>query len=97
MHVSLGNVGIHLEQPYGLWSACHHQVAQVLSQSVDKEQRVKPFVPNFLVDEQCLWHVATQECFVEAEVVVIVQNVEVVNSVLVGDIAVARSEYLVKD
>ena len=97
LHVTLGNVVIHLEQTYGRWCACHHEVAQVLRQAVDKEERVKSIVAYFLVDEQCLWHVAGEEGLVETEVVVVVEHIEVVDGSLIGDVAIAGCKHLVEN
>ena len=95
--MSLRYLVIGLEQRERRWCASHHEVAQVLRQTVDKEQRVEALVAYLLVDEQRLWHVASEERLVETEVVVIVEHVEVVDGILIGDVAIARSEHLVKD
>ena len=54
-------------------------------------------VANLLEHEQCAGHIASQECLVETEVVVVVEYIEVLDGVLVGDVALARSRHLVED
>ena len=97
LHVLLSDVIVHLKQAHRLWRAGHHQVAHVLRQTVHKVERVEALIPNLLVDEQRLGHIATAKCLVEPEVVVIVEHIQVLDSALVGDVALARCQHLVID
>ena len=68
----------------------------MLCQSVDEELCIETVVTNLLEDEQCAGHIARQECLVEAEVVVVIEHIEVLDGALVGDIPLARGRHLVE-
>ena len=59
--IVLRHLIVHFEQTARLWRRGNHQVAQVLSQTVDEELRVKTLVTYFFIDKQRLVDITVQE------------------------------------
>ena len=96
-HKALCHFVVHFEQHHGLLIARHHQIAKMLCQTIDKELRIKSAFAYLFVDEQCRRYVALQERFIKAEIIVVVEHIEVFNRAFVGDIALARCRHLVEN
>ena len=58
----------------------------MVAHSVDKMLRFKAFADDVVQDEQDVARVAVQDVVDDLEVIVIIQNVQVVDDILVGDI-----------
>ena len=87
----------HLEQALCGWGESHQHIANVLRQAIDEEERVEATVANLFVDKQSLGNIAGAERLHQAEVVVVVEHIEVVDGTLVGDIAKRGGRHLVED
>ena len=94
---SLRHLVAHLEQALCGWGESHQHIANVLRQAIYEEERVEASVADFLIYEQSLGNIAGAERLHQAEVVVVVEHIEVVDGTLVGDIAKRGGRHLVED
>ena len=64
----------------------HHQASQMIAHSADKMLWFKAFADDIIEDEQDVARVTVQDVVDDLEIVVVIQNVQVVNDILVGDV-----------
>ena len=55
--------------------------------SVDKHLGVETVVAHFFEYYQRLFHITGKKCFYQPEIIIVVEDIEVVDSGLVGDVA----------
>ena len=87
----------HLEERERLRVAAHQQVAEVPRQTTDEMPRLETFAQHPVEREHHLRNIHGQDAVGYIEIVIIVQHIEVLNRLGVGDVAVRERSHLIED
>ena len=75
----------------------HQKASQMVAHTVDKMLGLKAFADDVIEDQQDVARVAVQDVVNDLEVIVVVQHIQVVDDVLVGDVLARETDHLVED
>ena len=95
--VLLADAGADLEEHQGALVATDEQVTEVGGQAGDDVLAVEAFLQNLVEDEQRGADVAREHGVGEAEIVVVIEHVEVLDHGLVGHVAAGVADGLIED
>ena len=86
-----------LDQPNGLCVLADQQIAEVTRQSSDEVLSLETLRKDFVQRQHALRNLFFEEIVRQSEIVVVVEHVQVLDSLLIGDIAAAERCHLVED
>ena len=69
----------------------------MVAHAVDKVLRLKALADDVVQDEQDVARVAVQDVVDNLEIVVIIQNIQVVDDIFIGDVFAREADHLVED
>ena len=95
--IALGEVLAHLQQGEGARVLGHQQIAQVPRQSGHEQVTIEALLQDGVELHQGRRHIAASNAVRDAEVVVVVQYVEVLHHLLVGEARTAEAHQLIED
>ena len=75
----------------------HQKASQVVAHAADKMLRLKAFADNVIQDEQDVARVALQDVVDDLEIIVVVEHVQVVDDIFIGDVLPRETHHLVED
>ena len=83
--VTLPKLFTDFQKLYRNWVFTHHEASQMVAQAVDEMLRLKAFADDVVEDEQDVARVAAQDVVNDLEIIVVIQHIEVVDDILVGN------------
>ena len=95
--VACSHLVAHLQQWQCLWVACHQHVTHMLSQTLNQQSAVKAFVNHAVQQHHNVAHLIIYGQVDNLKVVLAIQHVQVLNHLLVGDVALTERSCLVED
>ena len=75
----------------------HHEAPQMVAHAVDEMLGLKALADDVIEDEQDIARVAAQDVVDNLEIIIVIQHVEVVDDVLIGDVFAREAHHLVED
>ena len=95
--VALPNAGSYFKQGQGGGICADQQVAKMGSQSGDEMVAVEALVQYLVEQQQGIAHFVVQQDVCQAEIVLVIQHVEVFYHLLIGDVSSCEAGCLVED
>ena len=97
LNVALPQLFADFQQLHGGDILAHQEASQMIAQAADKVLWLKAFADDVVEQEQNVGRVALQHVLDDFEIIVVIQHVEVLDDILVGNVFARETDHLVEN